>query len=115
MTEMGIVSDITFRDVGAQASTPLALGKDKATTSGSTYVVGDVKYYFTGFTVDEETGAIYFRLNPQEGEIAKSIPFDTQVVQDVDAEGKTVGIELLVRDKELLDAIVRTLKYSYQY
>ena len=75
------------------------------------YQSGEGAHRVSAFTVDKETGAVYFRLKPTHAEIVKSIPLDTLVVLDVDKKGEVVGLELLAR-KEMLDALLLTLKKS---
>ncbi len=107
---------------GAGASTQIGVYRDSLVLLGVSYQgyqgyqdsMTD-KHYFTAFTVDEETGSMYFKLKPLPSEIVKSVPYDTQIVQDIDKKGETVGIELLVTDKGLLASILQTLKYSYQH
>ncbi|RLG75820.1 MAG: hypothetical protein DRO12_05030 [Thermoprotei archaeon] len=55
----------------------------------------------------EETGALYIKLSDSETD--HSIHDEVEVILDIDSDGKCVGIEILLTNREMIDSIRRVI------
>lgn len=62
---------------------------------------------FRSLSFDKEAGALYLDLGG--GAVEKSIGATCQVVVDIDRSGRCTGIEILFTDKEIIEALAKTL------